>query len=165
MIERWLPRRTLSLVLLAVWLLAFDGISAGLVLLGVLVAVAIPLLTREFWPDYPAIRNQMVLWRLLAVFVWDIVVANLTVARQILGPANRLRPGFIIVPVEIEQPLVAALFTSMISLTPGTVSSNLSGDRSLLLVHKLDLDPAETDAVIAEIKARYEAPLKEVFAC
>jgi len=55
---------------------------------------------------------------------------------------------------------IAAL-TSMITLTPGTVSAALSDDRKYLLVHVLNLD--DEQHLITEIKRRYEAPLMEIF--
>ncbi|MNJ77241.1 Na(+)/H(+) antiporter subunit E [compost metagenome] len=63
----------------------------------------------------------------------------------------------------IEDEFVLSVLTSIISLTPGTVSSGLSPDHKTLLLHALDAPDIE--AVVAEIKARYEAPLLEIFQC
>jgi multicomponent K+:H+ antiporter subunit E len=65
------------------------------------------------------------------------------------------------VPLDIANIHGIAALTSMITLTPGTVSAALSDDRKYLLVHVLHLDDAET--VIRQIKTRYEAPLMEIF--
>lgn len=149
--------------MLAVWLLAWGSASPGLVLLGVVIALVLPVVTEPFWPRYPRIARYGALLRLLALFAYDIVVANLTVARRILGPREALRPTFVVVPVQISEPLVTALFANMISLTPGTVSCNVSGDGCALLVHALHCrDP---EALAREVKTRYEARLKEVFGC
>lgn len=59
--------------------------------------------------------------------------------------------------------MAISLLVCVVSLTPGSVSADLSGDRRILLVHALDVPDA--DALVAEIKQRYEAPLKEVFPC
>lgn len=63
----------------------------------------------------------------------------------------------------LEDELALTMLASIISLTPGTVSADLSDDRKILLVHSLDV--ADTDALVVEIKQRYEAPLLEVFTC
>jgi multicomponent K+:H+ antiporter subunit E len=55
------------------------------------------------------------------------------------------------------------MLASVISLTPGTVSADLSDDRKTLLVHGLNV--VDEAAAVAEIKQRYEAPLLEVFTC
>ncbi|MBP9944414.1 MAG: monovalent cation/H+ antiporter subunit E, partial [Desulfomicrobium sp.] len=99
----------------------------------------------------------------LAVFLWDIVIANLTVARLILGPVRRLRPAFITFPLDLKNDFAITVLAHSLSLTPGTVSSKVSEDRSTLLIHVLDLDDEEV--LVQRIKERYEAPLKEIFSC
>ena len=80
---------------------------------------------------------------------------------QVLGPERRITPGFIWIPLDVANIHGIAALTSIITLTPGTVSSVLSDDRRHLLVHVLHLEDA--DAVIAHIKNRYEKPLMEIF--
>jgi multicomponent K+:H+ antiporter subunit E len=161
--RRWLPQPFVSGVLLLVWLLAWNSISPGIVLLGLVLAVGVPPLTGRFWPEAPRRVRVVPLLRFLPIFVFDVVVANVAVAVLVLGPRSRLRPGFMIVPLESRDPWVTTLLASVITLTPGTVSANLSGDRSTLLVHALYLpDPA---AAVAQIKARYERALLEIFPC
>ena len=82
-------------------------------------------------------------------------------ARLILAGPRVLRPAFIVVPVDLKNELALSMLANTICLTPGTVSARLSPDRRTLLVHALDAPDPE--AVGAAIKARYEAPLKEVF--
>ena len=160
---RLLPHPVLSTMLLIIWLLLHDSIAPGIVLSGVVLAVALPLLTRRFWPEAPQRTRLAPLPRLAAVVLWDIVAANLRVARLILGPARRRHPRFIELPLEVTSPLAITTLAGIITLTPGTVSANLSGDRRTLLVHALSDDDPE--ATIADIKQRYERPLLEIFGC
>jgi multicomponent K+:H+ antiporter subunit E len=81
----------------------------------------------------------------------------------VLGPLDRLDPAFVEVPLDLDDPFIATLLGSIVSLTPGTVSIEVDHDRRLLHVHALDVDDPAT--LIATIKARYEAPLKEIFRC
>lgn len=159
----WLPYPVLSLSLLVVWLLLVNQLSVGHVLLGAFLGWGIALLTRKFWIDTQPIQHPFKLAGFLLRVLGDIVVANLEVARRILGPMQQLRPGFVEVPLELRDELALIMLASIVSLTPGTVSADLSDDRSRLLLHCLDVaDPA---ALAAEVKARYEAPLLEVFPC
>lgn len=163
MLARLLPQPLLSAALLVVWLLAHNAASAGLVLLGLVLSVLIPLMTRRFWPEYPHRVRYTPLLRLLTIVIADIVVANLRVALLILGPPGRLRPGFLSLPLQVRTPHAITMLAGIISLTPGTVSANLSGDERTLLVHGLDLgDPA---AAVERIQSRYERPLLEIFEC
>ncbi|HSJ33052.1 MAG TPA: Na+/H+ antiporter subunit E [Longimicrobiales bacterium] len=159
--SRFVPQPVISATLLLTWLLLHNAISVGLLLTGVLLAVGLPLLTQRFWPEYPRTIRIGPLLRLIAVVIYDIVVANMRMVVLILGPARRLRPQFVVVPVTLREPFAITLLASIISLTPGTVSANLSGDRRSLLVHDLDVEDPET--AVARIRERYEKPLMEVF--
>jgi multicomponent K+:H+ antiporter subunit E len=158
---RLLPQPLLSLLLLLVWVLAFNRLTPGVVLLGLGLAVAVPIGTARFWPEYPRRVRYRAAVRFAGTFLWDVLVANVRVAALVLGPTRRLRPTFFAVPLDVEQPYVTALLAAVVSLTPGTVSADYDPSTRTLLVHGLDVtDPA---AEAARIKARYERALLEVF--
>lgn len=156
-----LPTPWLSLLLLTLWLVLNNRFSLGHLLLGGLLAFVIPLLTKPFWPETPCVKRPLVLLRFIGVVLWDILVANFIVARRILGPVDTLTPGFMRIPLDLQSPLAISLLANTISLTPGTVSCDLSSDRRFLLVHALHVSDIELE--IRQIKTRYEQPLKEVF--
>ena len=159
----WLPRPILTPVLMVIWLLLNNSVSPGQILIGLVVGWAIPLFTVNYWPEKVRLYRPAVLMRLLGVFLYDVVVANVAVARLILRGPKHLRPAFVPVKLDVTHPLAISLLANIISLTPGTVSAELSPDHRVLVVHALDTeDPV---ALAAAIKQRYEAPLKEVFQC
>ncbi|MGQ4878791.1 Na+/H+ antiporter subunit E [Billgrantia sp. LNSP4103-1] len=160
---RYLPTPTLSLVLLAVWLLMARSLAPGQVLLGVLLAVTIPLLTQSFWEPLPRVRHPLKLAWFVLVVMWDIVKANVHVSLLILLPRREPHPGFVEYPLEVKDRLAITLLANTITMTPGTVSTNLRLDGSTLLIHVLDMD--DEHALIREIRDRYERPLKEIFEC
>ncbi len=161
--KHWLPQPLMSLCLWGVWLLLAQSLAPGHLILGGLLALGLPLFTVRFWPEPQRLRKPHLLLPYLFVLLWDIILANLHVARLILGPVQRLRPGLIQLPLELTSDLAIVLLAHTISLTPGTVSIHLSPDRRILFIHALDIeDEAE---VIADIKQRYERPLKEIFQC
>ena len=90
-------------------------------------------------------------------------MANWVVARMILRPTERLQPAFFVLPLSVHEDFVITLLASTVSLTPGTVSADVSADRRHLLIHALHVD--DEQLAIAQIKQRYETPLKEIFAC
>jgi multicomponent K+:H+ antiporter subunit E len=160
---RILPHPLLSAGVFALWMVLAPRPSVGHLLLAALLAVVIPLATRGFWPDRPRLRRPLLLVVLVARVVGDIVVANWEVAGRVLGRIERLRPGFLRVPLDIADPFLATVLGSIVSLTPGTVSIEIDRADGVLLVHGLDID--DEAAAIARIKARYESPLKEIFEC
>lgn len=159
--RRLLPHPLLTPILALVWLLLNNSFSPGHILLGLLLGWFIPWFTLRFWPERVRLRRPLTLLRFIGVVLYDIVVANLVVARRILGRPAALRPAFVSVPLELKTDLAISLLANTICLTPGTVSARLAPDRRCLLVHGLHVPDA--GALVASIKQRYEAPLKEVF--
>lgn len=161
--NRLLPQPLFSLCLWLIWLLLNSSAALGQALLGALLAVAIPLFTVRFWPNHIRLQQPWRLASYLAVLLWDITLANLVVARLILGPIHRLRPAFITLPLDLCNDFAIVILTNTISLTPGTVSADVSIDRRSLLLHVLDVE--DEAQLIAHIKYRYERPLQEIFEC
>jgi multicomponent K+:H+ antiporter subunit E len=157
---RLFPAPLLSGVLFAAWLL-LNGVSPGHLALGAALAVAVPWFTGRFQPDRPRLRAWPVALRLALTVLWDIVVSNLQVAWLILGPERRIQPRFVWLPLDIRDPHGIASLAGIITMTPGTLSADLTEDRRFLLVHALNV--ADESQLIASIKARYEAPLLHIF--
>jgi multicomponent K+:H+ antiporter subunit E len=161
--KHWLPFPLQSLLLLAIWLLLNNSVAPGQWLLGALFALLLPRWCQRFPAQLPPVRKPLALLRYLLLVLGDIIAANLLVARQVLGPNRRLRPAFLRLPLELRDDFAITLLASTISLTPGTVSADLSADRRSLLIHALHTD--DPAAAIAQMKQRYETPLKEIFGC
>jgi len=159
--KRFIPSLPLSLAVFLLWLLLVSEISAGGLLLAAALAIALPLMASTLQPPRAHFGPMVVVLRLAATVAVDIVVSNIEVARRILGPQSALAPAFIWVPLDIKSAHGITALASIITLTPGTVSAELAQDQRHLLVHCFNLDDA--NEAIARIKARYEAPLMEIF--
>ncbi len=159
--KRWLPSPPLSVVVFCFWLLMNDAVTMGHSLLALLLALVIPPFAARLDREFARIGRLRGVPKMACVLALDIVRSNIVVALQVLGPERKITPGFIWVPLDIANIHGIAALTSIITLTPGTVSSALSADRRHLLVHVLNLKDA--DEVIRQIKTRYEAPLMEIF--
>ena len=159
--KRWLPSLPLAAAVFCFWLLMNDQVTRGHVLMALVLALLIPPFAARLDREFARIGTLRPLPKLLCVTLWDILMSNIRVALQVLGPEKNIHPGFVWVPLDIANIHGIAALTSIITLTPGTVSSSLSDDRRYLLVHVLNLDDAER--VVRQIKTRYEAPLMEIF--
>lgn len=163
--HRYLPRPWLSLSLLLIWLLLNQSLAPGHWLFGALLGLLLPPLVLRLAP-VPArrVRQPLRAARLLLVLLWDILLANLVVARQVLFQRSQLQPGFVYVPLQREDDeLVAVLLAAMITLTPGTVGIRVEMAQRRVLVHALHLTDAE--ALVREVKQRYESQLLEILPC
>ena len=159
----WFPHPYVSATLFLAWLLLNSTVAPAHLLLGAVLAWGIPKLCNTVLGRRVRMVRPLLAARLLLTVMYDIVVANLTVARLVIGPVSALRPAFIQIPLDLREPYAVFTLACIITLTPGTVSSRISEDRRWLLVHALDVD--DEPALIAEIKQRYELPLKEIFEC
>ena len=162
-LRRVLPHPFLSLTLLVVWVALVNEVTPGSAVLGALIGLLLPMATRPFWPDRPRLRRPLKAAAYLGIVLHDIVVANIQVARLILFRRNdELRSAYVTVPLELTSPEAITVLAGTITMTPGTLSAELSADGRALLVHGLDVpDPP---GLVAEIKSRYEARLLEIFA-
>ncbi|MEP7327725.1 MAG: Na+/H+ antiporter subunit E [Betaproteobacteria bacterium] len=157
-----LPHPLLSLVLLLVWLALNNTVAPAHVVLGGVLALIIPLATTGLCSGaWPKLRRPDIAMRILLTVLADIVTSNIDVARRVLGPEAAIRPGFITVPLDLTDDWAITALAGIITMTPGTLTADVAVDRSHLLVHAFHIDDA--DAMVASIKSRYEAPLKEIF--
>lgn len=161
--RKLLPHPLLSIVILLTWLALVREASPGHLLLGALIGIVIPRFTLRFSPEPALVLRTGTALRLLLTVIYDIVIANLAVARLVLGPRSRLHPAFIEVPLDTRHPFAVGLLASIITMTPGTVSCDVDHAGRRILVHALNAP--EPAMVIAAIKARYERPLREIFGC
>lgn len=159
-----MPAPLLSLALALAWLMLAGSLSSGQLLLAAALALVIPWFTERLRTERPRLARPVVALRLALVVLRDIVVANVEVARRVLGPEAAIRPRFVEVPLAISDAHGIAALACIITLTPGTLSATLSDDRRTLRVHALHVaDDAAEAALVADIRARYEAPLLAIF--
>lgn len=163
MLRKLFPHPLLTLVLALVWLALMNAVSLGGIVFGLILGILLPLLTAAYWPDRPRIRAPLKIAGFLGIVIWDIVKSNFIVARIVLfTPRADLRPAWVTVPLDLRSPEAITVLAGTVTMTPGTVSADLSADGRSLLVHCLHApDP---DGIAAEIKERYEARLMEIFA-
>lgn len=160
--KRLVPAPLLSLALLCLWLLLNRSLSTGHFVLGTVLALAIPLLTAGLRPLPVRVRKPGTVLRLALTVMADTTRSNLAVARLLLTPGRRRYPaGFVHIPLDMRDPNALAVLATIVCITPGTAWAELSLDRSMLLLHVLELDDAA--AIAADVKQRYERPLMEIF--
>jgi len=160
---RMFPMPFHSMLLFVIWLLLNNSLSAGHLLLATILAIIIPWAVSSMTTERPRIKKPMLAISYVFLVLKDIISANFSVALLVVGPLKKLSPGFVAVPLDIETELGITLLASTVSLTPGTVSAEISEDQKWLYVHALHLENPEE--LIEEVKSRYEAPLKEIFGC
>ncbi len=96
------------------------------------------------------------------LYLWEILLSNLRTARQVLLPQGRVRPAIIAVPISLRQEGQIMLLANLVSLTPGTLSLDVSTDRSTLYVHVLDL-ATPPEAFRQSFVRGFQRSIREIF--
>lgn len=156
----WFAHPVLSVLLGASWLALSHSLALVHLLSALLIGLILPRLLHPFLAPADKI-NWVAALRLSAVVLKDIVLSNITVARLVLGSMSTPKPAWLPVPLATDHPRVNALFATIITTTPGTVSCVVDEQRREILVHALNCDDAQ--AMIDDMKSRYEAPLMQIF--
>lgn len=98
--------------------------------------------------------------RFLVFFLWELLRANLRVALVVIRPRLHVQPGIIKIPLDIQSDLGITLLANVITLTPGTLSLDITPDKSALYVHTMYVD--NPDTFRQEIKKGFERRIQEL---
>jgi multicomponent Na+:H+ antiporter subunit E len=148
-------------VLLALgWVAATGDFTFNNLAAGFIIGFLVLLVTRRIvgTPRYVSRVRQA--FGLLFFFLWELLVANLRVAYDVLTPRHRMRPGVIAIPLDAKTDAEITILSNLITLTPGTLSLDVSADRSVLYIHAMYLDDIE--AARYKIKNGFERRVLEV---
>lgn len=154
----WLYLPTL---LLGLWLLLNDSLSAGNIVLGGALALFFGWASQALRPLRARPRKPLVALKLIWRVAVDVFNSNLEVARIIWVGRSEISPGFIKIPITMKDPHGLAALSCIVTYTPGTVWAEFAEDEELLTLHVLDLK--DEAYWIHKIQYDYERPLKEIF--
>jgi multicomponent Na+:H+ antiporter subunit E len=151
-------------LLTLVWGALQGSFGPGPLILGALFSWAILQLTR---PLFNAEEQNVVdaggpvrrIWRclvLIVVFLREVVLSALEVAQYVLQPSLDIRPAIIEYPLTVQTDREITMLANMISLTPGTLSMDVSADRSAIYVHAISVTTEDGQEVIDDIKGSLE---------
>jgi len=160
--RRLLQSLPLACLLLVLWLVLNDSLSAGHLILGAAIALTLALLAPVLRPVRARLSHPLTALRLAGHVAANIARSNRDVGRIILrGPKAGTEPGFLDIQLRIRDPHGLATLACIITFTPGTVWAGHDPERNILTLHVLDLsDPQGLTRIIQD---RYERPLMEIF--
>jgi multicomponent Na+:H+ antiporter subunit E len=132
-----------NVILALIWVAATGVISFANLAAGFLLGAVILVFTRRVAgaPGYLSRIWQVI--RLFLYFLWELVLSNLRVAYEVLTPGLHFRPGIIAIPMEAKTDAEITLLANMITLTPGSLSLDISQDRKTLYLYIMDIKDVE----------------------
>ena len=146
------------LLLALAWTAVNGEFTGGQRAAGLVLGTLITLFVRAPGSDY--LRKAVVLFGFIGFFLWELVLANLRMARDVLSPRQRFAPGVIAVPLDLETEGAITAFSTLLTLTPGTLSLDISRDLKVLYIH--DMYAADAGASRMAVKSGFERRIRRL---
>ncbi|MGP1357449.1 Na+/H+ antiporter subunit E [Roseicyclus sp.] len=142
---------TLNIVLAVAWAALTGNFTLTGLLVGFALGSAALYLAKPLFPGCDRYFNRVWRWvKLCVLFLYELVVSSVQVVWDVLTPQHKARPGVISMPLDVEGEMGILMVTNLISLTPGTLSLDVTDDGKTLYVHAMFADDPE--ALRAQMK-------------
>ncbi len=151
----------LNLFLAVAWMAITGVFTAENLFAGFFLGVAVLWLVQSAGQPSPYFFKFHQILFFLGFFILELIKANLRVAVDVVTPRHRMKPGVLAIPLDIETDAEIMLLSTLITLTPGTLSLDVSEDRKILYIHAMYIDDPETYR--QSVKTGFEARVLELF--
>jgi multicomponent Na+:H+ antiporter subunit E len=145
-----------NLILAIAWVVVSGNFTEVNFLFGMLVGYGIlSIASRQIEGGSTYVRKVPKIIGFIGFFIVDLIKANLRVAYDVVTPTHLMRPGVIAYPLSAEADVEITILANLITVTPGTLSLDVSSDRKKLYIHAMYLDDEEgVRANIRELERR-----------
>lgn len=150
----------LNILLALSWILLVGELNAETLIEGMIVGYLILWVSRSALGGTKYFRKIPLTIMFVFYFIKELIIANLKVAFDIITPKDYMKPGIIAFPLDIQSDIGITLFANLLTLTPGTLSLDVSSNKKVLYVHALYVKDA--DSFRKELKEGLEKRLIEV---
>ncbi|HSL90206.1 MAG TPA: Na+/H+ antiporter subunit E [Ignavibacteriaceae bacterium] len=150
----------LNILLATSWVLLVGELKAETFIEGIIIGYLILWISRSALGGTKYFRKIPVTIMFVFYFIKELVIANLKVAFDIVTPKDYMKPGIIAFPLDVKTDMEITLFANLLTLTPGTLSLDVSTDKKVLYVHALYVKDA--DSFRKDLKEGIEKRLLEV---
>jgi multicomponent Na+:H+ antiporter subunit E len=152
----------INIVLALVWSALTGNFTLGSLTTGFILGYGVLYLLRGVFGGGQYFYKIGQIFRITTFFLWELFIANLRVARDVLRPGPlRLKPRVIAIPIEVKGDIPLLLLADMVSLTPGTLLLDISDDRKNMFLHHIDAPDEEQPK--REIKQGFERQVISLF--
>ena len=151
----------INILLALVWTAITGSFSLANMVLGFLLGSFALYLIREQVGSLGYFRRGVKIFSLAVLFLYELVLSASRVAKLVLSPKMHLKPGIFSYPLTVDRDFEITLRANLITLTPGTLSVDVSEDRKTLFVHALDC--SDVEALRSDIAEGFERKIMEAF--
>lgn len=157
----------LFFISLLLWCLLSWSVDLQHLIAGVFFSLVVALMTGDMFTENPHkflhISRYLWLFVYIPVFAWELLKANLDVARRLLSPKMDIKPGIVRVRTKLKSDTGLTFLANSITLTPGTTTVDIDKDNGLLYVHWLNVKTQNIDETTLMIASKYEKILARIF--
>jgi multicomponent Na+:H+ antiporter subunit E len=132
-----------NILLALTWAMLGGNFNLANVVVGFLVGYGVLLLAQRVIGTSPYFRRLRRVISFIGFFLWELLLANLRVAHDVVTPPLYARPGVIAIPLEARTAVEVTLLANLLTLTPGTLSLDVSDDGRVLYLHAMFIDDPE----------------------
>lgn len=151
----------LNIILACLWMFLESSFSFATFIIGFIIGIFLLLFMRRFLGSRFYIFRLFALVKLVFLFLHDLIVSTIHVSRIVLKKDMNIRPGIFRYDTTLETDWEVTMLALLITLTPGTLSIDISDDYKAIYVHSLHVPNIEEE--IATIRKSYEGAIMEVF--
>lgn len=150
-----------NLIMALIWAAVTGSASVHNLVFGFLLSALALGLIREQVNGVGYVTRTLRFMSLMVLFFVELAKSAWKVAVMVVSPRLNLQPGIFAYPLRVERDFEITLLANLITLTPGTLSVDVSEDRKLLYVHAIDC--SDIDGAIRDIADGFERKIMETF--
>lgn len=152
---------TLHILLSLSWAAIAGNFSILNIFVGFLFGLLALWLVREQLGAALYFRKSIQIFSLIGLFIYELILSTVKVALLVIKPKLNVKPGIIAYPLSAKTDSEITLLANLITLTPGTLSVDVSDDKKTLYVHAIDA--TDPQSIIADISNGFEKKVIGVF--
>lgn len=149
----------INLILAFAWAALNGSISVASLLIGFAIGYLVLLVLQPLFGQSRYCRKLYDGVLLILFFIYELLVSSIKVAWDVVTPLQRSKPAVVAVPLDTSSNAELTVLANLVSLTPGSLSLDISDDHKHLLVHAMFVN--DTEAFKDEIKQGMEKRVLE----
>jgi multicomponent Na+:H+ antiporter subunit E len=150
----------LNFFLAFMWMFLKTSFTPAAFLVGYFWGLIILYIFRSYFPTRFYLHRVVAILKLTLLFLKELILSNWNVLKHVLNPKLDIKPGVFALPTELKSDWEIMLLANLITLTPGTLTVDVSDDNNILYIHAVNIDDVQES--VDSIKNTFEIAIKEV---
>ncbi|MCA0970000.1 Na+/H+ antiporter subunit E [Halobacillus litoralis] len=150
----------INIIIAIMWMFLSESYEFSTFFVGYLLGIGLLFILQRFIPDSFYMKRVWKFLKLILLFVRELVLSNIDIVKLVYKPKLDIQPGIFTLPIDVRSNFEITLLANLITLTPGTLSIEVSDDHTKIYIHAMDIPDVEKS--IADIKETFEKAIMEV---